>query len=132
MRYHFIDEHRRRWPIALQCEVLLVSRSGYYAWRGRGPSATEQRRLALTERIRAIHRASRETYGSPRVDNGPKWKRPGGCRGGRNRKRTAVHPVEEASLGRQPQLVSLHRKAPECDPRCSSGPKFAGKCWRRI
>jgi putative transposase len=67
MRFRFIDEHRARWPVALQCEVLLVSRSGYYAWRGRGPSATERRRSALTEQIRDIHRASRQTYGSPRV-----------------------------------------------------------------
>ncbi len=67
MRYRFIDEHRRRWPIALQCEVLVVSRSGYYAWRGRGPSAAEQRRTALTAQIREVHKASRETYGSPRV-----------------------------------------------------------------
>lgn len=67
MRFRFINEHRAQWPVALQCEVLLVSRSGYYAWRGRGPSATERRRVALTEQIRDIHRASRQTYGSPRV-----------------------------------------------------------------
>src|SRR5690606_8125730 len=67
MKFRFIDEHRTRWPITLQCEVLRVSRSGYYAWRGRGPSATAQRRAKLTEQIREVHRASRETYGSPRV-----------------------------------------------------------------
>jgi transposase InsO family protein len=67
MRFRFIDGHRTRWPITLQCRVLRVSRSGYYAWRGRGPSATEQRRVTLTEQIRTIHRASRHTYGSPRV-----------------------------------------------------------------
>ena len=67
MRFRFIDEHRAQWPVALQCEVLLVSRSGYYAWRGRGPSTTERRRVELTEQIRDIHQASRQTYGSPRV-----------------------------------------------------------------
>ncbi|MGC1274241.1 MAG: IS3 family transposase [Planctomycetaceae bacterium] len=67
MRYRFIDEHRARWPITLQCEVLRVSRSGYYAWRGRGLSRTAQRRAQLTAQIREVHQASRHTYGSPRV-----------------------------------------------------------------
>lgn len=37
------------------------------AWRTRSPSVTALRRTALTEQIREIHHASRETYGSPRV-----------------------------------------------------------------
>jgi len=67
MRYRFIDDHRDCWPVAIQCDVLDVSRSGYYSWRRRGPSLTAQRRAALAERIRDVHRASRATYGSPRV-----------------------------------------------------------------
>jgi putative transposase len=49
------------------CRVLQVSRSGYYAWRGRPTSAMAQRQSELTERIREAHRESREVYGSPRV-----------------------------------------------------------------
>ena len=30
MRYRFIDDHRDCWPVAIQCDVLDVSRSGYY------------------------------------------------------------------------------------------------------
>ena len=67
MRYRFIDEHRRVWPLQIQCDVLEVSRSGYYAWRRRPPSATAKRQDELTEHIRAAHRQSREIYGSPRV-----------------------------------------------------------------
>ena len=44
-----------------------MSRSGYYAARQRPPSARRQRQAKLTLRIRAIHVASRETYGAPRV-----------------------------------------------------------------
>jgi putative transposase len=47
--------------------VLGVSRSGYYAWRGRETSARARADAALTERIRAIHQASRGTSGCPRV-----------------------------------------------------------------
>ena len=51
----------------LLCKVLQISRSGYYASRRRPPSARRQRQGALTSKIQAIHAASRETYGSPRV-----------------------------------------------------------------
>jgi putative transposase len=49
------------------CRVLGVSPSGYYAWRRRGPSQRAQADLALTVRIRAIHQASRQTYGAPPI-----------------------------------------------------------------
>lgn len=67
MRYAFIDDHRDHWPATLECAVLAVSRSGYYAWRNRSSSVTAQRQAALTEQIREVHQASRQTYGSPRV-----------------------------------------------------------------
>jgi putative transposase len=67
VRFAFIEQHRDVWPIKIQCAVLEVSRSGFYAWRGREPSQTELRREALTETIREVHQASRATYGSPRV-----------------------------------------------------------------
>jgi putative transposase len=49
------------------CRVLAVSRAGYYAWRGREPSARERANGRLAVEIRAVHRRSRGTYGSPRV-----------------------------------------------------------------
>ena len=67
MRYTFINDHRQQWPVAVQCVVLQVSRSGYYAWRGRGSSPTAQRQAVLTAQIRIAHQAGRKTYGSPRV-----------------------------------------------------------------
>ena len=67
MRFAFIEEHREVWPIAIQCSVLEVSRSGFYAWRGREPSETRRRQESLTETIREIHHQSDRTYGAPRV-----------------------------------------------------------------
>ena len=49
------------------CDVLQVSRSGYYAWTIRPPSARERRAAELTEAIRVAHEQSDGTYGSPRV-----------------------------------------------------------------
>ena len=67
MRYAFIERHRSEWPIWIQCEVLRVSRSGFYSWRKRPPSVTATRRAALTQEVREVHRISRETYGAVRV-----------------------------------------------------------------
>jgi putative transposase len=47
--------------------VLGVSRSGYYAWTKRGPSARACEDEKLTERIVLIHEGSRGTYGVPRI-----------------------------------------------------------------
>jgi len=44
-----------------------VTRAGFYAWRSRERSERERQNVKLAERIRAVHRASRGTYGSPRV-----------------------------------------------------------------
>jgi transposase InsO family protein len=49
------------------CEVLSVSRSGYYAWSRREPSNRAKRDEALKVTIAEAHRRSRGTYGSPRV-----------------------------------------------------------------
>jgi transposase InsO family protein len=67
VRYRFIEDHKSEWPIDVQCDVLAVSRSGYYAWRGRPASARQCRHAEMIDRIRAIHHESRQTYGSPRV-----------------------------------------------------------------
>jgi transposase InsO family protein len=49
------------------CRVLAVSRSGFYASRGRLPSPRACRRLELKTSIARIHAQSRCTYGSPRI-----------------------------------------------------------------
>ena len=65
--YQFIAAHAAQHPVALSSRVLGVSRSGYYAWHGRAASARADADAALAARITAIHQASRETYGSPRI-----------------------------------------------------------------
>jgi putative transposase len=49
------------------CRVLNVSRSGYYGWTGRPPSAREEENTLLLKHIEQIHADSRGTYGWPRV-----------------------------------------------------------------
>ncbi len=62
-----MQEHRSVWPLRVMCRALEASPSGFYAWRARSPSAQCRRRVELRAAIRAVHEASRQTYGSPRV-----------------------------------------------------------------
>ena len=54
-------------PVAHLCQMLEVSRSGFYAWSRHPPSAHAQRDGQLRVLIRTSHEASRRTYGSPRI-----------------------------------------------------------------
>jgi transposase InsO family protein len=47
--------------------MLEVSRTGYYDWHQRPPSARAVRQEELVVQIRRVHAASRGLYGSPRV-----------------------------------------------------------------
>src|SRR5262245_45162531 len=67
VKFRFVQEHRETFRVGMMCKVLKVSRSGYYAWRQRQPSAREREDRELARRIHAIHHESRETYGSPRI-----------------------------------------------------------------
>ena len=49
------------------CDILDVSRNGYYDWRNRPTSARELRRARLGEQISQVHAQSRKIYGSPRI-----------------------------------------------------------------
>lgn len=62
------DDTDTRIDVAVACRVLGVSRSGYYDWLGRPPSAREEVNTLLTKQIVEIHEQSRgATYGWPRV-----------------------------------------------------------------
>jgi putative transposase len=54
-------------PVALLCEVLVVSRSGYYRWRERRPTQRQRDDARLAAQIAAAHSRSRKNYGAPRI-----------------------------------------------------------------
>jgi putative transposase len=59
--------HAGEFPVGRMCEVLKVSRSGYYDWLKREPSQRQQMNDQLLVAIRGEYEASRQTYGSPRI-----------------------------------------------------------------
>jgi len=65
--YAFIHDHVADFPIQVMCEVLGVSRSGYYDWASRAESARSVEDRVVAAEIRTAHEASRGRYGSPRV-----------------------------------------------------------------
>ena len=67
MKFEAIRAQKAKFPVAVMCRCLGVSRSGFYAWSCREPSQREQEDTRLRVHIRAIHRESRRAYGYPRV-----------------------------------------------------------------
>ena len=53
--------------VAKACELLEVSRSAFYEWSKHVPSPRQLADDELGERIVAVHKGSRGTYGWPRV-----------------------------------------------------------------
>ncbi|TCN50203.1 helix-turn-helix protein [Rhodococcus sp. SMB37] len=68
-RFQFVDDHRNTFPVKWLCQILEVSRSGFYRWRTSAAARAERARAdqELAEQIRVIHADSDDTYGSPRV-----------------------------------------------------------------
>ena len=67
MKYEFITGHRSTLRVKKMCQVLMVSRSGYYDCLGRGQSQRDRSNKVLLKQIEKAYRGSRGTYGSPRI-----------------------------------------------------------------
>jgi len=67
VRFRFIAAERAEYPVTLMSRLLQVSTSGFYAWSKHLESARSRSDRALVVDIKAVHKASRGTYGSPRV-----------------------------------------------------------------
>lgn len=67
MKYGFMEEQGSAFGLEKMCRVLQVSRSGFYAWRGRGKSMRQLENERLLAKIKEAHKKSRKVYGSPRI-----------------------------------------------------------------
>jgi len=64
-----VKAYQAEYSISMLCRVHSVSESGFYAWLKRAPSTRIVANLALGDRIEAIYRQSRSTYGRPRIQS---------------------------------------------------------------
>lgn len=64
MKYGFIARHRQQFHLSAMCRVLHVSRSGFYEWQGRAPSARTIADRQLLSQIRRVHEQSHQAYGA--------------------------------------------------------------------
>jgi len=62
-----MTEHQAQFAITAMSRALEVSRSGYYAWLDRSPSARAEQDAAITEQITVFYAESRASYGAPRI-----------------------------------------------------------------
>ena len=67
MKFTWIQTEKATYSVAKLCRWLDVTRSGFYAWRGRQESmhTRDDRRLKVL--VRASFAASKQRYGSPRI-----------------------------------------------------------------
>jgi hypothetical protein len=62
-----MKNHRVDYSLAVMCQCFKVSRSGYYAWLGRKPSARHQQRLLLDQQVKTLFHKHKQRYGSERL-----------------------------------------------------------------
>lgn len=67
MKFRFIIEKHVPYSVSLQCDVLGVSRSGYYRWHRQEISRRKLENAVLLQRSRELYQQSRSRYGSPRI-----------------------------------------------------------------
>jgi putative transposase len=67
VRYRQIEQLSSEHDVRDLCELLEVSRSGYYAWRTRHETTRQMSNRLLVQDIKRLFEANRGRYGSPRI-----------------------------------------------------------------
>lgn len=88
-------------PVAPMCRVLDVSKSGYYVWKNRKPSARKLEEERIKVAIKAAHERGRGTYGPDKI-------------------RDELRDVEQMEVG----LNRIKRLRRQMDLRCKQVKKY--------
>lgn len=67
MRFKLIDVAKEEFPVHRLCQVLEVSQSGYFAWKGRPACRRQRDDMVVLAHVRSAFALSNGTYGSPRM-----------------------------------------------------------------
>jgi len=114
VKYAFMEDHAREFPVAAMCRALKVSRSGFYEWRHRGPSPRARANLALLAEIRRVHQEHREAYGALKTWFALKER---GIACGKHRvARLRQAAGIEAKRKRRFRVITEHHRTPQAAP----------------
>lgn len=67
MRYAWIKENKRAYPVRFLCCLMQVSAPGYYRWLSRPLSAQKRRRYYMHTEIVDMYNKFKKRYGAPRI-----------------------------------------------------------------
>lgn len=109
--------------MVVMCRVLSVSRSGFYASRGRPIPQRAVENVALVEEIRTVFKASRSTYGSPRIHE---HFRKSGRRVGKNRVARLM-----AKMGLKVRMKRKYRPTTNSEHADPIAPNFVDRDFKR-
>jgi putative transposase len=65
--YEFIKEHSSVFPVEKMCQILEISRSGYYGWSDRPPSKRELENRKILKIARKSHEENHGIYGLNKI-----------------------------------------------------------------
>ena len=63
----FVAQHKKTWPVDLMCQLLGITRSGYYSYQRHGGDRIDYHHQELLEAVRDIAKATEDSYGSRRM-----------------------------------------------------------------
>lgn len=68
MKYAFIAQHKKTWPVDVMCRILGVRRNGFYRyWARNGVASKGPEQEEILEAVKKIAKASKHSYGSRRM-----------------------------------------------------------------
>jgi putative transposase len=68
VKYLFVAQHKKTWPVGLMCQLLGITRSGYYDYQRRNEGKVDDPyHRELLETVRDIAKATGYSYGSRRM-----------------------------------------------------------------
>ena len=114
-RFAFIDREKAFHDVTVLCRLLKVSRSGFYAWLSRPPSARAVADEVLTTQIRTAFDNNRKVYGAPRIHA---ELAEAGVQVGRKRIARLMRAAEIVGCHRRKRSFSITQQ----DPRAEAAP----------
>ena len=131
-RYELIRREEGNYPVASMCELVGVSKSGYYNWLSRPEAATKVRRRKLALLVESEFKASDMTYGYRRITAALKRKgavvspdtvrsimREKGLKAAQPRRKGPHHHTAPGDIDTRPDLVD--RDSRRRGPRAQMG-----------